>query len=247
VVLDVISTPSPTSAQLLIRSSLTRLLEKEISKKPYGAVFDVGYQETLDAVNQGGEFRFAGLDLSAPAGVYPPRPGSSSEFFCRNWSAAGLDPAGGKLLELGVGSGALALHAARQGWDVTGTDIDETAVHTAQYNAVRNGLHAEFICSDLFELLDQRFDAILFNQPFIHKPTVGVAERALASANGELTQRFLDQAADYLEPGGRLVFSYSNGSDDHLLDRTDWSFKVAACDYESFGQYWRVLLVARPL
>ena len=237
----------PMNSQLLQWSPFATLLEKEISKKPHNILFDVGYQESLDAIGKGGEFNLAGLDLTTPAGVSPPRPGSSTEFICRNWSAAGLGNAGGRLLELGTGSGALALYAARQGWSVTGTDIDEVAVHTAKRNAVRNGLEAEFVCSNLFASLKyNRFDVILFNLPFVHKSQVRLEERALASANGELTQRFLDQAASYLEPGGMLVFSYSNCSDDRLLDRSDWSFRLVACDYESLGQYWRVLLVGRP-
>jgi release factor glutamine methyltransferase len=233
--------------QTVYRSPFVALLENAISKKPHDILFDLAYEETLDALRQGGRFTLADLDLTIPAGVYPPRPGSSTEFFCRNWGAAGLGKVGGTLLEMGTGSGALALHAAKQGWDATGADIDEVAIRAAKHNAAHNGVKTRFVCSDLFAALaGERFDVILFNQPFYHKPQVRPDERALANSNGELTRRFLDQAADFLEPGGRLVFSYSNCSADHLLDRRDWSFQLVACDYESHGQYWRVLLVGEP-
>jgi methylase of polypeptide subunit release factors len=232
---------------MLDRSPLTTLLETAITKKPHPAVFAAGYQKTLDAIGSGGTFTLAGLELTVPRGVYPPRPGSSTEFFCRNWSAAGLNHPTGSLLELGCGSGALTLHAARQGWQATGSDIDEVAVRAARRNAVRNGIDAEFARSDLFAAFeDRRFDVIVFNQPFVHKPMVASDELALASANGDLSRRFLDEAARYLQPGGKLVFSYSNCSNDHLLDRRDWSIELVACDYDAPGQYWRVMLVAQP-
>jgi release factor glutamine methyltransferase len=232
---------------MLDRSPLTALLENAITKKPHPSMFAAGYQDTLEAVDRGGTFSLAGLELTVPRGVYPPRPGSSTEFFCRNWSAAGLSEPTGSLLELGCGSGALTLHAARLGWRATGSDIDETAVRTAQRNAMRNALDAEFVCSDLFAAFeDRRFDVIIFNQPFVHKPMVHAEEKTLASANGDLSRRFLDEAAHYLRPGGKLVFSYSNCSDDRLLDRRDWSIELVACDYDALGQYWRVVLVARP-
>jgi len=231
---------------MLDRSPLTTLLETAIAKKP-ALAFYAGYQDTLEAINRGGHFNFAGLELMVPGGVYPPRPGSATEFFCKNWSAAGLSEPTGSLLELGCGSGALTLHAARLGWQATGSDIDELAVVAARHNAQRNGLEAEFVCSDLFEAFKgQRFDAVIFNQPFVHKPMVSVEERTLASANGELTRRFFDEAAGYLRPGGKLVFSYSNCSDDQLLDRPDWTMELIACDYDALGQYWRVLVVGRP-
>jgi methylase of polypeptide subunit release factors len=246
--LNTLSTPSGARMRdPLDRSPLAELLAKAIAKKPHDTLFALGHKETLDAVKKGGDFKLPGLDLRVPAGVYPPRPGSSTEFFCRNWLAAGLGAARGTLLDLGCGSGALTLYAARQGWRATGADIDEVAVCTGRDNALRNGIEAEFVHSNLFAAFEHhRFDAILFNQPFVHKPSVRAEERALASAGGEITRRFLDQAADHLEPGGTLVFSYSNCSDDRLLDRSDWSFEMAACDYESRGQYWRLLIVAKP-
>jgi len=229
-------------------STFARLLANEAPRKPNYPLFESGYRETLARLQAGGTFTFEGMELTVPAGVYAPRAGSSTEFVSRNWWAAHLDEPKGSLLELGAGSGALTLLAARQGWCATGADIDAAAVSSAQENAARNGIEAEFRQSDLFEAFKgERFDVILFNQPYFHKPEVQDHERALADLNGHLTQRMLDEAARHLNAGGRLVFTYSNCSHAHLLERSDWSFQIAGCDYEARGRYWRTLLVGHPV
>lgn len=229
-------------------STFARLLANEAPRKPNYPLFESGYRETLARLQTGGTFTFEGMELTVPAGVYAPRAGSSTEFVSRNWWAAHLDEAKGSLLELGAGSGALTLLAARHGWRSTGADIDSAAVNCARENAARNGIEAEFRHSDLFDAFkDERFDIILFNQPYFHKPEVQSHERALADPNGDLTQRMLDEAARHLNPGGKLVFTYSNCSHAHLLERSDWVFQIAACDYEARGRYWRTLLAGHPV
>ena len=228
-------------------SPFARLLAREAQRKPNYPLFESGYQDALADVRAGGTVKFEGLELTVPAGVYVPRAGSSTEFVVKNWWAAHLDEPQGSLLELGAGSGALALLAARQGWTAKGGDIDPAAVAGANENARKNGIKAQFYCSDLFEaFVGERFDVVLFNQPYFHKADVRLHERTLADQDGQLAKRFLDEAAQHLKPGGRLVFTYSNCSDERLLERQDWAFEVAGCDYESRGRYWRTVLVGRP-
>lgn len=228
-------------------TTFARLLANEAPRKPNYPLFESGYRESLARLQEGGTFAFEGMELTVPAGVYAPRAGSSTEFVARNWWAAHLDEPKGSLLELGAGSGALTLLAARHGWRATGADIDATAISCAEENAARNGIEAEFRQSDLFQAFGgECFDVILFNQPYFHKPDVQTHERALADPNGHLTQRMLDEAARHLNQGGRLVFTYSNCSHAHLLERSDWSFQIAGCDYEARGRYWRTLLIGHP-
>jgi methylase of polypeptide subunit release factors len=232
---------------LPLNSRFVALLVGEASRTP-SSLFDSAYQEHLQHLEEGGTVKFEDMELIVPSGVYAPRPGSSTEFVSRNWRAAELDGGRGSLLEIGAGSGALTLFAAKQGWRAIGADIDEVAVASARANARKNGIAARFVHSNLFGAFSgERFDVVLFNQPFFHKPVVQPHERPLADANGELTRRMLDEAASLLNPGGKLVFTFSNCSHAHLLERNDWSFELSACDYESRGRYWRTLLVARPV
>jgi methylase of polypeptide subunit release factors len=237
----------PVANFSLTDSPFARLLTKEVSLKPDYPVFEAGFKGILAGMKESRVVALEGLELTVPAGVYVPRAGSSTEFVARNWWAARLEEPTGTLLELGAGTGALTLLAARQGWKATGADIDGTAVDAARANAVNNRLSATFVQSDMFDAFaGQRFDVILFNQPYFHKSSVEATERALANVEGSLTQRMLDEAAGHLNPGGKLVFTYSNCSREELLERADWSFEIAACDYEARSRYWRTLIVGRP-
>lgn len=59
----------------------------------------------------------------------------------------------GHALDIGCGSGVLALAAARAGWTVHGTDIDDAALENARQNAERNGLSGTFDRTEPHELV----------------------------------------------------------------------------------------------
>ncbi|KWU19187.1 methyltransferase [Burkholderia cenocepacia] len=229
-----------------VSSAFADLLGPLSRRQPLYEVFDQGYAAVRAKVAQGGEFELDGLKLSAPPGVYPPGPGSSTEFFARNrynfrWAESQ------SMLELGCGSGALSLLAARDGLKVQGGDVESVAVSAANKNARDNGFAESFVVSDMFSAFEgQRFDWLCFNLPFYHKATVQADEVALADVGGRLARTFFDEAKCHLNPGGQIAFSWSNCSDSRLLERDDWSFQVVACDFEGFSNYWRALLVGRP-
>jgi ribosomal protein L11 methyltransferase len=61
-----------------------------------------------------------------------------------------VDVSGRKVLDLGCGSGILAIAAAKLGAEVFGSDIDPLAVEVARENALRNGVSVEFWAGDGF-------------------------------------------------------------------------------------------------
>lgn len=78
---------------------------------------------------------------------------------------------GGRLLELGAGSGAAALSLADRYERLVMTDINPLAVRFARVNAALAGCdHAEVHCGDLAAQLEGTFDAIIANPPFIIDP-----------------------------------------------------------------------------
>lgn len=228
-------------------SSFARLLIEKALQIPDWPVFEQGYLQSREAVARGGIFEFEGLRLTAPAGVYPPRAGSSTSFVAAHWDAAGLATPTGSLLELGTGAGGLALLARRAGWRVFACDLDPVAVTAAKANARANRLDVEISESDLFSAYaGKQFDTILFNLPFYHKcGAVAWNEHTLADVGGGLANKFLDEAKGHLAREGRIVFTYSNCSHPDLLARDDWDFDIVGCDYDSGGRYWRGLLVGR--
>lgn len=205
------------------------------------------YHRACEALHTGGKLCFDGLSLTVPPGVAYPGPDSSSAFVARHWAAAGLAQPRGTLLNLGVGSGALALKAMRTGWEVFAGDLQPAAVKTAWDNGLRNGMHLQVEQSDLFSAFqDCRFDAILFDGPIFQQRTNISVNPAVADEGGYLMHRFLGEAKKHLNPNGRLTFTYSGCSDPSLLARTDWRFELAACEYDRATTLWRGLITALP-
>lgn len=129
---------------------------------------------------------------------------------------------GVRVLDLCTGSGCLAIALAKnlKGASVTATDVSADAIAVAHANARRHGLAVEFREGDLFAALreDERgvFDYILANPPYIPDAEwAGVPanvknhEPALALRGGgdglDLVRPIIEQAADWLKPGGVLM------------------------------------------
>ena len=73
------------------------------------------------------------------------------------------------ILDLGTGSGCIAISLALllKQVSVVGCDISEKALAVARKNAVANDVEVDFILSDWFESLSDKFDIIVSNPPYI--------------------------------------------------------------------------------
>lgn len=108
--------------------------------------------------------------------------------------ASALPPA--TALDLGCGEGGDAVWLAEHGWTVTAVDISSTAIARGQAAARERGLAGQlrFIAADLESFAtDDRF--ALVTASFLHSPTM--LDRVSV----------LRRAADFVEPGGRLLIT----------------------------------------
>jgi release factor glutamine methyltransferase len=78
-------------------------------------------------------------------------------------------PAGARVVDVGTGSGAvaLALKDERPDLSIVGTDLSADALAVARENGRHLGLDVEFIQADLLDGVDRRFDAVLANLPYV--------------------------------------------------------------------------------
>ncbi len=126
----------------------------------------------------------------------------------------------GELLDIGTGSGAIALSFAHEksGWKVTGLDISQSALEVAAENAQRLKLAAScrFVVGDLACLPAQRYELVVSNPPYISRaeyselmPEVRDHEpehALLAEQDGlDCYQKIMAQADKILKPGGWLL------------------------------------------
>lgn len=109
--------------------------------------------------------RWGGVKVVAPPGVFHPGLFLSTRFLLRHLRELPLG--GHTVLDLGTGSGMLAIFAAKRGALVTATDISSLAIAATQANALANRVQVEVVQSDLFARLPiQAFDYIVINPPY---------------------------------------------------------------------------------
>jgi release factor glutamine methyltransferase len=119
---------------------------------------------------------------------------------------------GEKVLEMGCGTGFVALHCAAAGAEVVAADVDPLAVRCASANAKSNGTRVEVRESDLFASVPEEFDLIVFNPPYLEGEVSGQEDLSWAGGKGgiEVLGRFLGQARQHLRSGGRMLVLVSS-------------------------------------
>jgi release factor glutamine methyltransferase len=167
-----------------------------------------------------GRKEFYTLEFEVAPSVLIPR--DDTEWIVEECLRLGKEIPEPTVLDLGTGSGCLAVTVARQnkGARVTAVDVSPEALAVATRNAARHEVsdRVTFLEGDLFGPLPpgQRFHFIISNPPYI--PTADLAglerdvrnfEPHLALDGGPDGFAFLDQiitqAPGYLEPGGYLI------------------------------------------
>jgi release factor glutamine methyltransferase len=135
---------------------------------------------------------------------------------------AGLE--GADVLELGTGSGAIAVAAARGGARrVTAVDVSRRALLCAWLNARLNGARVEARHGDLFApVRERRFDYVVSNPPYLPSPdpragrrlpTRGAARAWEGGRDGRtILERICAQVGYHLRPGGTLLLMQSSVS-----------------------------------
>jgi release factor glutamine methyltransferase len=165
--------------------------------------------------------RAAGFRLTVRPTVFHPRFFISSECFAE--FIGRLDLRGLRVIDVGTGSGILALAAARAGAEnVVAADINPNAALNAAENARANGLgdRVTAVCSNLLAALAPKplFDVILSSPPKHAGEPRNLADRGwhAGPAYRDISALF-DQASERLKPGGRLYVMVSSDSDLDLL------------------------------
>ncbi|MFE2537138.1 HemK2/MTQ2 family protein methyltransferase [Streptomyces sp. NPDC059371] len=121
-----------------------------------------------------------------------------------------------EVLEIGTGTGAVALSAAARGARVTAVDVSRRAVFTARLNALRHGLPLRVLHGDFMACTQgRRFDVVVTNPPYVPSPSARVPssgpERAWdAGPDGRaVIDRICESAPFILRPGGVLLMVHS--------------------------------------
>ena len=172
-----------------------------------------------------GHTEFCGADLAVREGVLIPRP-ETAELVER---IAGETDRGARILDIGTGSGAIAVALARMVPDahVEAVDISDDALAVARENARDNGVAVAFHKADALGDLRAlgQFDAIVSNPPYVPR-----SDRAAMCIN---VREYEPEEALFVEDDDPLVFyrSIAKNAADMLVQGGRLWFEI----YEKYG------------
>jgi len=236
---------------------LTHILQcKPIDLLLHKPVLTAAQQEQFDAYKHRralgeplqyilGSWDFMGLALNVNPSVLVPRPETEQMVE----SAINLLKRGHmnvspfvKVLDLGTGSGCIAIALAKfcSHVQVTTVDISKAALDLAQANAKKHGVDGRiaFVQADMFKTFPifVSFDMIISNPPYVpsdemaHLPQDVQQEPALALDGGrdglDFYRAIIKYTPDLLRPGGYLMMEFGDGQEQAILSLFDTHFKV---------------------
>ena len=195
-----------------------------------------------------GHADFFGMQLTVDERVLIPRPETEElvELILAENPETNLS-----VLDIGTGSGAIALALAknRPDWSVTAADISQDALDVANENAKNQNLQIFLKKSDCFTEISEKYDIIVSNPPYISRENeseVGLnvlhSEPHLALFADEdglaIYRRIAEDVKDYLKYGGKiyLEIGYKQGQSVPELFRKHLPEKRVRTLKDQFGQ-----------
>ena len=225
-------------------------LQQEISEEERQFVEDI-YRKLANHIPAQyiiGHAEFFGMQLKVDERVLIPRPETEElvELILAENPKENL-----KVLDIGTGSGAIALALAknRPDWTITASDISQDALDLAMENAKNQGLTLSFIKSDCFSEISSKYDIIVSNPPYISR--VDEAEVGLNVLHSEphlalfadedglaIYRRIAEESKDFLYDGGKiyLEIGYKQGQSVPVLFKENFPEKRVRTLKDQFGQ-----------
>ncbi|MBQ8197554.1 MAG: peptide chain release factor N(5)-glutamine methyltransferase [Clostridia bacterium] len=159
------------------------------------------------------------------------------------------------VLDLCTGSGAIAISVQKEtGATVTASDISENALSIAKENAKINGANVNFVQSNLFENIEDKFDMIISNPPYIKSKDIATLQKevkdfepTLALDGGvdglDFYKKIALQAKNHLNKGGILLLECGIGQAQDVADMLkDYGTVKIIKDYENIDRIVKAVL-----
>jgi len=198
-----------------------------------------------------GRREFYGLALSVTPDVLIPRP--ETEQLVDLALTRLPRGTGARVLDLGTGSGAIAvaLAALRPGLKIVATDISEKALAVARGNAREHGVDIEFVLGDWFEATGPvPFDLVVSNPPYVAAADAHLErgdvrlEPRLALVGGEdglaCIRMIAERARSWLPPGGWLLLEHGYDQRDRCVELFRGLGYVDVEDFDDLARVPRV-------
>ena len=142
----------------------------------------------------------------------------------------GLPPRPLSMIDVGTGSGCIAVTLALElpGTQIFAGDVSFEALLVARENAATLGAPVRFVCMDVLDAIQTRFDFIVSNPPYVRRSELSRLQRevrehephvALFSPEDELAiyRRLIVGAEEMLKSGGHVIMEVGIGMDERVL------------------------------
>ena len=191
---------------------------------------------------------FSDFVFDVPEEVY--EPAEDSFLFADNLEV----DKGSRVLEVGTGSGILAIVAAKKAHKVIAIDLNPYAVRCANQNSKNNEIDDKifFLAGNLFAPLKEGvlFDLILFNSPYVPSEEDETSFWLGRSWAGGITGRsvidmFIIQAPKYLEKTGKILLMQSTlaGVDETINKFSNLGFTADIIADRSLPFFEKIVLI----
>lgn len=163
-------------------------------------------------------YRYKDLLLEIPPEVFHPGFFFSTQLLLQYLSKLPLLKK--NFLELGCGSGLIAMVAAKNGAVVTATDINPAAVEFLKKNCLANNLQLPIIQSDLFDLIPvKQYDIIAINPPYYKKTPVTFRDHAwFCGERGEYFSSMFKSIHSYIHAETEILMVLFDGCDMEMIN-----------------------------
>lgn len=191
---------------------------------------------------------FYGLDLVVNDNVLSPR--TDSEVLVDTAIRYIRENQYNSVLDLCTGSGCLAIAVAKNvpNIEVTATDKYDRVLSVAKKNAKRNGVNINFIKSDMFENIPDKYDMIISNPPYIATDDLDELDDEVklhdphhALDGGEMGLKYYniihENARQHLNNGGMLILEIDSMQKMLIQSLfTDFEFMECVKDYNGLDR-----------
>ena len=203
-----------------------------------------------------GDADFCGYKIKVDERVLIPRP-ETEELVMMAVAAAEV---GQHVLDLCTGSGAIAiatykeLEKAGRKVRMTAIDVSEKALELARENAELNGAEINFIQSDLFTRIRERFDLIVSNPPYISSAEIETLQREVkdfeprlaldGGADGlEIYRKIAADVSKHLTRGGTLLMEVGAGQAEEVVKLFKGnSYSMIIKDFNGVDRYVKIVM-----